>query len=225
MPRYFVTSSGTEIGKTLVSAALCHQARARGLGVVAVKPVMSGFDPAAADESDAGIILHSLGRQASVAELDAVSPWRYAPAISPDMAAAREGRPIPFDDLVAFSRRAAGEKADLALVEGAGGLMAPIGERHLVIDWLAATGLPPLLVVGSYLGTISHSLTALATLRARGIAPAAIVVSESASSPVPLAETAAAIGRFAGGVPIHPVPRIAGDRPWERAADLSALLA
>jgi dethiobiotin synthetase len=93
-----------------------------------------------------------------------------------------------------------------------------------MLDWLAATGLPPLLVVGSYLGTISHTLTAVAVLRARGIEPAAIVVSESPVSPVPLAETAAAIQRFAGDVRILVVPRIGGDRPWERAADLSALL-
>jgi dethiobiotin synthetase len=224
MARYFVTSSGTEIGKTLVSAALCHQARARGLKVAAIKPVMSGFDPAQAGDSDAGVLLASLGRPADRAALDEIAPWRFAPAISPDMAAARAGTEIPFDALVAFSRRAMEGPLDLGLVEGAGGLMAPLGPRHTMLDWLAATGLPPLLVVGSYLGTISHTLTAVAVLRARGIEPAAIVVSESPVSPVPLAETAAAIQRFAGDVRILVVPRIGGDRPWERAADLSALL-
>jgi len=230
MARYFVTASGTEVGKTLVSAALCHQARQRGLSVAAVKPVMSGFDPADAAPSDAGILLASLGQPltggpADVAALDAISPWRFPAPISPDMAAAREGRAIAFADLVALSQAAMAGPVDLGLVEGAGGLMAPLGPSHLMIDWLAATGLAPLLVVGSYLGTISHSLTALAALNARGLRPAALVISESQTSPVPLAETAASLERFVDGVPIVLLPRIAGPRPWERAADLSGLFA
>ncbi len=229
MARYFITSSGTEVGKTLVSAALCHQARQRGLSVAALKPVMSGFDPADPATSDAGVLLESLGQQLTggagdAAALDRISPWRFAAPISPDMAAAREGKAIPFDDLVAFSRAAMAGPADLGLVEGAGGVMAPLGPQHLMIDWLAATGLAPVLVVGSYLGTISHTLTALAALTARGIAPAAVVISESLSSPVPPGETAAALARFSSGVPILLVPRIAGQQPWQRAADLSSLL-
>jgi len=228
MARYFITSSGTEVGKTLVSAALCHQARQRGLSVAAVKPVMSGFDPADPATSDAGVLLASLGQPLAggagdAAALDRISPWRFVAPISPDMAAAREGREIAFADLVAFSRTAMAGAADLGLVEGAGGVMAPLGPQHLMVDWLAATGLAPLLVVGSYLGTISHTLTALAALGARGIAPAAVVISESPISPVPLGETAAALSRFASGVPILQVPRIDGPHPWQRAADLSSL--
>jgi len=229
MARYFITSSGTEVGKTLVSAALCHQARQRGLSVVALKPVMSGFDPADPVTSDAGILLASLGQPLTggggdAAALDSISPWRFAAPISPDMAAAREGKTISFDDLVAFSRAAMAGPADLGLVEGAGGIMAPLGPQHLMIDWLAATGLAPVLVVGSYLGTISHTLSALAVLTTRGMAPAAVVISESPVSPVPLGETADALARFSSGVPILQVPRIAGQQPWQRAADLSFLL-
>jgi dethiobiotin synthetase len=224
MARYFVTSSGTELGKTLVSAALCHQARARGLKVTAIKPVMSGFDPARPEESDAGILLASQGRAAIAPELDAIAPWRFAPALSPDRAAAREGRAIPFDELVAFCTASLSAEADFALVEGAGGVMAPIGAKHLVLDWMEALDLPPLLVVGSYLGTISHTLTAVTTLSGRGLEPAAIVISESSVSPMPVAETADAIRRFAPGIPIHIVPRLSGSEPWRVAPDLSDLL-
>jgi len=65
----------------------------------------------------------------------------------------------------------------------------------------------PLLVVGSYLGTISHTLTTLDVMRRNDLAPRAIIVSESLSNPVPLAETVEVMSRFTGATPIVPVPR------------------
>ena len=67
----------------------------------------------------------------------------------------------------------------MTLIEGIGGVMAPLDARHTVLDWIAALGAPALLVVGSYLGTLSHSLTAAAALRQRGVALLGVVVSES----------------------------------------------
>ena len=66
------------------------------------------------------------------------------------------------------------------LIEGVGGIMVPLDERHTVLDWMSALRLPVLLVAGSYLGTISHTLTALHVLAQRNLDIAAVVVSESA---------------------------------------------
>jgi dethiobiotin synthetase len=132
---------------------------------------------------------------------------------------------VPFDALVRFCRATIDGPADLALVEGVGGIMAPLDERHTVLDWAAALGIPALLVAGTYLGTISHTLTALATLAGRGVPVAALVLSESPDSPVPPAETAAAIGRFAPDLPILHVPRLAGAEAWRRVPELYPALA
>jgi dethiobiotin synthetase len=88
-----------------------------------------------------------------------------------------------------------------------GGVMVPLDAEHTVLDWIAALAAPALLVVGSYLGTLSHSLTALAALQQRGVAVAGIVVSESQHQPVPAAETMATLTRFAPGVPVRLLAR------------------
>jgi len=75
---------------------------------------------------------------------------------------------------------------------------------------MAALGLPVILVVGGYLGTISHTLTALDVLAKRGLRIAAIVVSEKDNDTVPLDDTVASIARFAGGVEVIGLPRLPG---------------
>ena len=87
MKSLFITSSGTEIGKTLVTAALCHQLTARGLKVQALKPVVSDFNDGDL-ETDTAVLLHALGQSATAENIDAMSPWRFQAPLSPDMAAA-----------------------------------------------------------------------------------------------------------------------------------------
>jgi dethiobiotin synthetase len=204
----FVTGTGTDVGKTFLSAALIRHWRAAGHAVAAFKPVVSGFDPATAQASDPGVLLTALGRP--ISDIETISPWRFAAPLSPDMAAAREGRALDFDAIVEFSRRAA-TGADRVLIEGVGGIMVPLDERHTVLDWMSALRLPVLLVAGSYLGTISHTLTALRVLAQRNLTVAVVAVSESAVPGAPLDETVAVTARFADMIEVVGVPRIAGD--------------
>jgi len=203
----FVTGSGTDVGKTFLSAALIRHWRAAGHTVAAFKPVVSGLDPATPEASDPGVLLAALGRPT---EIETISPWRFAAPLSPDMAAAREGRALDFNAIVEFSRRAVAS-ADRVLIEGVGGVMVPLDERHTVLDWMSALRLPVLLVAGSYLGTISHTLTALRVLVQRNLTIAAIAVSESAAPGAPLDETVATIARFADLIEVVGVPRLSSD--------------
>jgi dethiobiotin synthetase len=141
------------------------------------------------------------------------------------MAAAREGRTIDLEAVVAFCREAADGPQDILLVEGIGGVMVPLTENRTVLDWMAALGAPALLVVGSYLGAISHTLTAVEVVRGRDIELAGVVVSESPDHPAPLEETCQTIGRFLGTTPVVALHRLpAGDAPWLGAPDLLAPL-
>lgn len=206
MTTVFVTSSGTDIGKTFVTLKLIAELRAARRRVQALKPVASGFDAADPAASDTAALLRAQGLAATGDNLDAISPWRFAAPLSPDMAAAREQRSISFGALVSWCRAAA-DRADVTLVEGIGGVMVPLDGSHTVLDWIAALEAPALLVVGSYLGTLSHSLTAVAALRQRGIDLAGVVVSESEQQPAPAAETAATLARFAPDAPVFVLPR------------------
>jgi dethiobiotin synthetase len=204
----FVTGTGTDVGKTFLSAALIRHWRAAGHAVAAYKPVASGFDPATQQASDPGVLLGALGRP--ITDIETISPWRFAAPLSPDMAAAREGRTLDFEAIVEFSHRAA-TSAERVLIEGVGGIMVPLDERHTVLDWMSTLRLPVLLVAGSYLGTISHTLTALRVLAQRNLTVVAVAVSESAVPGAPLDETVATIARFADLIEVVGVPRLTGE--------------
>jgi dethiobiotin synthetase len=226
MPAIFVTATGTDIGKTFVTAGLIRHLRARGQPVDARKPVMSGFDPAVATGSDAGVLLQALGRPVDESELDRISPWRYRAPLAPDLAAAREGRRLDVDAMIAQSRAAAAQTEGTLLIEGVGGIMVPLDGTRTVLDWMTALGLPVLLVTGSYLGTISHTLTALAVLEAAHLQMRAIVVCDSPGSTVALADTAETLRRFGHGATVVAIPRLPRpDAPHPAFAELAALLA
>ena len=207
MSGFFITGTGTDIGKTFVTVALIGALRKRSHDVAALKPVATGFDPADMALSDGGRLLAALGRPITLNEVERISPWRYDAPLSPDMAARREGRPIDFGSLITFSSQAAPHTT--LLIEGIGGLMTPLDGKHTVVDWIGATGLPVILVVGSYLGALSHALTALEVLAQRRLAVTAAVVNETADSTVSLAETAETMGRLAAPLKIVCLPRVA----------------
>lgn len=203
---YFITAAGTDLGKTWVAAALARALAARGRRVRALKPVMSGYREADAAAGDAGVLLAACGVAVDAAAVADVAPWRFEAPLSPDRAAAREGRRIDFEELTAWCRAEIGNNDGCLLIEGIGGVMVPLDERHTVRDWIAALGLPVLLVAGTYLGAVSHALTALAALREAGIVPAATIVNESADG-VGIADTLASLAPHAGAVPLWALRR------------------
>jgi dethiobiotin synthetase len=225
MSAYFVTSTGTDIGKTFVTAGLIRYLREAGQAVQALKPVVSGYDSSVVETSDPAVLLKALGKPVSADQIAAMAPWRFRAPLSPDLAAAREGRPIDFDALTAFSRAAVDADTGMLFIEGVGGIMVPIDGKRTVLDWMAALNIPLLLVVGGYLGTISHTLTAVDVLAQRKLTVAAIVVCESERSAVELDETVASIARFADSVPVIGLPRLPGGLTQHPAfARIAALL-
>jgi dethiobiotin synthetase len=122
------------------------------------------------------------------------------------MAAAREGRSIDFEALLRFSRAGLAGPEEIVLIEGVGGAMVPLDERHTVLDWIQALGIPALVVAGSYLGTISHTLTALAVLRARGTDIVRLVINETEDAPA-VRETVVTMRQFIGDTALAILPR------------------
>lgn len=227
MTALFVTATGTGVGKTYITSMMIRALRSRGRRVRALKPIATGFDPAHPERSDSGVLLASLGVPLDDPAIERVSPWRFAAPLSPDMAAAREGRTIEWPALLAWCRReidAAAADGSVLLIEGIGGVMVPLDERHTVLDWIAELELPALLVAGSYLGTLSHTLTAAGMLASRGAALAGVVVDESAEQPVAPEDTAHVLRRFLGAVPVIVVARSTQARAREASAE-AALVA
>jgi len=213
MSAYFITATGTDIGKTFVARGLIRALRADGRAVAALKPVVSGFDPAEAEGSDSGLLLAALGLPVTEATIAKISPWRFAAPLAPDMAAARERRTLDLRELIRFCHAAIAAEPGVLLIEGAGGLMSPVSADNIMLDWIVALGLPVILVAGSYLGTISHTLSALDVLARRNLKVAAVVVSETAGSPVGLDQTRDTLARFASQHDVIALPRLVPSAP------------
>jgi dethiobiotin synthetase len=222
MTAFFVTGSGTDIGKTFVCAGLLRFWRAQGLQPAAFKPVLSGYDEAEPQGSDPAVLLRALGRPAGVADIRAIAPFRLREPLSPDQAAAREGRRLSAAQIAAACRQAVARAEGPLLIEGAGGAMSPLNPRQTMLDLAVEISAPVLFVAGSYLGALSHALTGLTALQAAGLHVAAVAVNESAEGSVGLDETIASLAGQIAPTPVLGVPRGAADAAW---ADIAAALA
>jgi len=223
MTAVFVTATGTGVGKTFVAVGLIRHLRSAGRAVDAIKPVVSGFD--GGEDSDPARLLAALGRSVSDEEIARMSPWRFRAPLSPDMAARREQRAIAFAEVVEFCRGAMAQRRGVLLIEGIGGIMVPLDDRHTVLDLMSLLRIPIVLLAASYVGTISHTLTSLEVLARRNLDVAAVVVSESEGSAASLADTVAAVERFADSIDVVGLPRLPpGADEHPAFARLAALL-
>ena len=210
MTALFVTGTGTDIGKTYVTARLIEDSRGQGRAVRALKPMLSGFDALAPEGCDSAILLAAMGREPSIGNISLITPWRYRAPLAPNMAARAEGASVDMDAVVEFCRaemaRADADGADL-FIEGVGGVMSPVSDQATNLDWIGALDIPALLVAGTYLGAISHTLTAGAAMMEAGARLQGITLSESEGEQVGLAETKAELERFLKGVTLECVAR------------------
>ena len=225
MNNYFITASGTDVGKTLVTTALCWQLRQQSMKVTALKPVATGFSTQ--DKySDSALILKSCGLTPTSSMIETITPWRYAAYLTPSMAAPQERDQVDFSRLIDFCKSHTSLDSDAVLVEGVGGIMAPLTESKTVLDWMQQLRWPTLLVGGTYLGSISHTLSSYEVLKAYNVPVRAIIISETDKSTVPLDDTVAALQGFVNpDMPIVKIPRIQpADNLWQHVPLISWLV-
>lgn len=206
----FITGTGTDIGKTFLTTGLIRHLRSAGTPVHAIKPIVTGFDASRWQSSDPAALLAALGGPVSLQGIEAISPWRFKAPLSPDTAARQEGRSISFAEVVELCRKTIRANPGVVLIEGIGGIMVPLDEHRTVLDLMSVLRIPLMLVAGSYVGTLSHTLTSLEVLARRNLDVAAVVVSESAESAVLLDDTVATLQRFAGVIDVIGLPRLGG---------------
>jgi dethiobiotin synthetase len=199
----FVTGTDTGVGKTVVAAAICAQAAARGLSVAAFKPVVTGLDEPAADwPRDHELLAHAANSGQSPED---VAPHRYGPAVSPHLAESMAGAEIDPEELVAAARSQAA-RADALVVEGVGGLLVPLTPDYLVRDFAGELSLPVVIAARPGLGTISHSLLTIETARAVALRIQAVVLTPWPDEPEPIHRSnMETIERF-GEVPVLTLP-------------------
>lgn len=207
----FVTGTGTEVGKTVVAAAIAHTLQAEGKRVAVFKPAVTGLDELAAGGSKGGtagdLLAHRLSNAADHELLrwvagseqsdEEIAPYRYGPPMSPHLAAELAGEEIEPAKLLAGARTAAAG-ADALVCEGVGGLLVPLSPDYLVRDFAVDLGLPLVVAASPSLGTINHTLLTIEAARGAGLSVRAVVLTPWPEAPSRIEqsnrETIAALG-------------------------------
>lgn len=169
-PGVFVTGTGTEVGKTVVAAAIARTWAAEGKRVAVFKPAVTGLDEGV--ETDHALLRRASGSGQNDEE---IAPYRYGPPASPHLAAALAGEEIEPERL-RQAARAAADGADAIVCEGVGGLLVPLSPDYLVRDLAADLGHPLVVAASPGLGTINHTLLTIEAARATGLEVAAVVL-------------------------------------------------
>jgi dethiobiotin synthetase len=199
----FVTGTDTGVGKTVVAAAVCAALVARGERVAAFKPAVTGLDePSSAGwPHDHELLADAAGGGQTA---NAVTPYRFRPAVSPHYAAELAGTRIEPERLRAAARGAAAG-ADVLVCEGVGGLLVPLTDDYAVRDLAADLALPVVVVARSGLGTINHTLLTVEAARAAGLRVAGVVITPW-GEPEPIEESNRATVERLAGVQVSGLP-------------------
>jgi dethiobiotin synthetase len=203
----FVTGTDTGVGKTVVAAAVCAALAARGERVAAFKPVVTGLDEEPGDWPRDHELLASVASAGQSPE--EVAPIRFGPPVSPHYAAELAQTTVEPRELV-DAARAAGDRGDVLVCEGVGGLLVPFTPGYFVRDLAIDIGLPVLVAARPGLGTINHALLTVEAARAGGLNVVAVVITPWPGEPDGMQrsnrETIAALGdvRVCGLPPTTP---------------------
>jgi dethiobiotin synthetase len=162
---YFITGTDTGVGKTVFAATAAILLRQHGRRVAALKPICSG------GRADARLLHAAAGKVLPLAE---VNPWHFRAALAPVLAARQEKKRVRLRAVASHIRRV-GKRFEVVIVEGAGGLLSPLGENFDSRDLILALNATPIIVCPNKLGAVNQVRLVLEALPA-GIARQARVV-------------------------------------------------
>jgi len=184
--KIFITGTDTGVGKTVLTALLVRHLRRHGVQAAALKPVCSGG-------RDDVRVLHAAMDGALT--LDEINPWHFRAPLAPLLAARRERRRIMSGDVLARVR-VMQKRFDVVLVEGAGGLLSPLGERFDACGLIAALRAMPIIVCPNRLGAVNQVRLTLAALPPAASRRARVVLRSPAKPDVSAKTNAALLGEF-----------------------------
>jgi len=196
----FITGTDTGVGKTLIAGGLAACYRKGGVRVGVMKPVESGCRRLEDGlHPDDAIFLKKMA--ASDDALDDIVPYRLEQPLTPSVATALAGVTIELEVINRSYRRIAGRN-DLVLVEGAGGLLAPIFQHLTGVDLIRRLGIPLIIVARNALGTINHTLLTADLARRSGLDVLGIIINQCSPFPDLSAETNPGIIAEMSGLPL-----------------------
>jgi dethiobiotin synthetase len=204
--RILITGTDISVGKTWVGCALARALSDAGKRVVAIKPVETGCSGQPGKGEDGARLARATGQTQPAHAI-----IRLPDPIAPVLASERAGAEIDFDALVLKIERFADE-AEYAIIEGTGGLLAPVTWEWNMADVARALGASALVVAVDRRGTINHTLLTLSALELAGIPCTGVVLTTSEMKDPSSGTNGAAIARLSGVDRVVTVPRVENDR-------------
>lgn len=203
MTKYLlITATDTGVGKTWTTVALAVALKQAGRSVVAIKPVEAGTSESPSDGEDGVKIAKATGQAAPTEAL-----YRFRAQVSAALAADEEETKIEWKTLVGEVRKhAAG--CDVALVEGAGGLLTPMTWERGALDLAKELGAKAVVAALDKLGTINHTLLTVDELEHNSIEVLGIILSEPERSDESTRTNADALRKMRPGLRVFMVPRL-----------------
>ncbi len=203
--RLLVTGTDIGVGKTWVACALARALGDAGKSVVAIKPVETGCSGQPSKREDGVRLARATGQSQPGSAI-----IRLPDPVAPMLASERAGAEIDFDALILkIERFCAG--AEVALMEGTGGLLTPITWEWNMVDLARSLGAAALIVGTDRLGTINHTLLTLSALELAGVPAAGVVLTTPEPKDQSAGTNAAAIARLSGVDRVLTLPRTGDD--------------
>ena len=226
MKGYFITGTDTEVGKTFCATGLLAAFKQRGDSTIAMKPVASGCQETTDGlrNEDALLLMQEMTANATYEE---VNPYAFVPPMAPHLAAERDGLTINSQLLVEQAKKLS-QRADLIIIEGAGGWLAPLNEKQSFADLALQLDIPVILVVGIRLGCLNHALLSYENIRSRGVVVAGWIANtglEESANCLDIENNINSLKKRIGSPLLGVVPQIAAKEALNTVAylDISSL--
>ena len=222
---YFIAGTDTDVGKTLVACGILRAAANQGLKTLAIKPVAAG-----AEQTDQGLrnsdALMLMKAMTESLPYEQVNPVLLNPPIAPHIAAEQAGRRLSVSQLAGFCRGVMMRKADMVLIEGAGGWRVPLNQREMLSGLAVELQTQVILVVGMKLGCISHALLTAEAIQADGLVLVGWVANQIDPEMACFEENLASLRQLLPAPCLGVVPKLAPPDPAQVAEclDLSLLI-
>lgn len=186
IPGLVITGTDTGVGKTLVAGAVAEWLRLDGRRVAVCKPVATGCVKRREGlvSEDAEFLAHCADARHP---LDLICPQRYVEPLAPAIAAQRAGRPLDWES-IDRSLKLMTPGSDAMVIEGVGGLLVPMDDKHVFADLVQWLGVPAVVVARAGLGSINHALLTVEALHRRNVPVAGVVINRYHADPTPVVE-------------------------------------
>ena len=180
MQNYFITATGTDVGKTIITAGFLRYLRSTGVNAISMKPAQTGAEKIDGRWVAPDLQVHweAAGLDPSPEEQDIMAPYLYEPACSPHLAGRMAKRYPDINHILDCAKKLEAQY-ECVLAEGAGGLYAPITETETMLDLMKALGYPVFLVAHRGLGTLNHTLLSIEAIRNAGLTLGGVILNET----------------------------------------------